>query len=915
MDFRAYEAAPGISVIVLADAPVYTHVAVSNDFLRLWKMNKADVIGKGHFAIFGHTVADPEYTGEQFLRASFSQVIRQAVPHEIPIQSYRIPNGDGTSTQRFWKITNVPLFDERGEVAYIIHSSVDITNEITAVRAVQTSKGFEKAYHFFMNAPVIIGYVRGVNYIIELANEGLLEVWGKTSEVIGKPLVEAIPELKEQGFTALLDKVRTTGEPFYAYEYPITLERNGKPEVLYFDFVYKPFYESDQDNKATGVISVGHNVTEQVELRQKFKSVVQQVQHPILIFKGKDMVLEVANDALFKLWKVDESAIGKTFLEILPEMKGQGFPELLMNVFYTGEVFQGYETPALFEEEGGTTRTVYFNFTYQPYREHDGRITGVLVLATDVTDQVMAKREVEKGQAALKQSKERFDLVTKATQDAVWDWDLTRNEATWNESITTLFGYTPNEVLQTPDWWYAQLHTDDRDRVVSDLNRLLAGGSSGGNAWSAEYRFLCADGTYKTVYHRGFVQHDDTGKAIRMIGSMQDITARKQYELSIKESEYKWQQLANAVPAFVWTAAADGRIDFLNQLWYSYTGYTKEQSMDFGWSTTLHPDDVDNCLRIWNEARSAQVFYEVDVRYRSRDGNYRWFVARGVPIKNDGSEVVAWYGTSTDIHEQKLLSENLEKLVTERTAALKRSNDSLKEFAYVASHDMKEPIRKINYFSDKLKTQLADKMEAEDFRLFERMQQASRRMANLIDDLLAYSEASQGTAEMDNIDLNSKLKLVLEDLELEVQEKGATIKVNHLPVIKGNRRQFQQLFQNLVSNAIKYSKEEESPEIHIFSEVVNGGDFSTRFPAIAADRQYHLIVVKDSGIGFAQEDAERIFNVFTRLHGHSAYRGTGVGLSIVRKVVENHNGYIWAESSPGEGSTFKMLLPAVESMK
>lgn len=906
MDFRAYEAAPGVSVIVLPDAPVYTHVAVSNDFLRASGMQRQEVMGKGHFEVFPKSSDSANFSNDQDLKASFEWVVQHKQPHEIPVLRYDIPDGAGSFNKRYWKINNVPLLSDTGDVTYIIHTALDITNTIVAEQKVALSKEIEKLYNFFINAPVVIGIVRGNDYVIELANEELLEVWGRTADVIGKPLLEAIPELEAQGIKALLDRVCATGEPFYAYEYPVMLNRNGKEEVLYFDFVYKPAYDTDENNKYYAVVCIGHNVTEHVRTRQKFKNVVQQAPDPILILKGEDMVLEVANEALFKIWKVDHTSIGKTFLEILPEMEGQGFLELLQQVYHTGETFKGYETPAVFEEADGGTRTVYFDFTYQPFREADGSISGVLVVATDVTGQVLAKRQVVKSQQELRLSIERFELVSKATEDAIWDWNILTNELVWNEAVYTLFGYKPEDVDNVDLWWFEHLHPEERDSVTRSVYEVIDGG---GSLWTSEYRFLCSNGTYRIVHDRGIVQRDDNGKAIRVIGSMQDITERKQYELSLKESQQKWQQLANTIPSLVWTADSDGQVNFLNEYWYRYTGLTEEQSIGYEWAKVVHPDELETCLATWSNARKEKGFYEIEVRFRSKAGEYRWFVSRGVPIHNDEGDVVAWYGTSTDIHEQKRLSENLETLVAERTAELERSNVNLEAFAYAASHDLKEPVRKIHLFSDKLKSRLNDKLEAEDVRLFERIQYTSKRMNTLIDDLLAYSQASFGDLDTETIDLNKKVQSVLEDLELEVQEKGAKVEVESLPTVKGYPRQFQQLFQNLISNALKYSKPGTPPEILLSCRPVIAGDVKSNLPPDEACKPYHLIYVKDNGIGFAQKDAERIFNVFTRLHVTQDYKGTGVGLSIVQKVVENHGGYIWAESEPGEGATFNILMP------
>jgi light-regulated signal transduction histidine kinase (bacteriophytochrome) len=268
----------------------------------------------------------------------------------------------------------------------------------------------------------------------------------------------------------------------------------------------------------------------------------------------------------------------------------------------------------------------------------------------------------------------------------------------------------------------------------------------------------------------------------------------------------------------------------------------------------------------------------------------------------DADHLIHIFTDVTPIKEAQL---QLERYVED----LKRSNQNLEEFAYAASHDLKEPMRKIELFSDRLKDRLREKLAEEDRGLFDRILYATHRMNNLIDDLLLYSHVSRDAVREEMVDLNQKVKLVLEDLELEVEEKKAIIEVDPLPTIKGHRRQLQQLFQNLISNALKYSRPDVMPSVHISARRIKGNNETLPITSIDSGKHYHLIEVSDNGIGFNQEDAERIFHVFTRLHGNAEYKGTGVGLSIVRKVVENHSGYIWAESTPGEGATFKVLLP------
>jgi light-regulated signal transduction histidine kinase (bacteriophytochrome) len=289
------------------------------------------------------------------------------------------------------------------------------------------------------------------------------------------------------------------------------------------------------------------------------------------------------------------------------------------------------------------------------------------------------------------------------------------------------------------------------------------------------------------------------------------------------------------------------------------------------------------------------------------DGEYRWHSFKGNPRYLDEGEFIGYVGVGFDIHEQKRTEEQLEVLVQSRTEELQksnkelqRSNQNLEEFAHAASHDLKEPVRKIHFFTQQLKEHLNKYLNELEIRSFNRIENATERMRNLIDDLLLYSHASQKPHETEIIDLNQKVQRVLEDLELDIHEKHASISVGKLPIVQGYRRQLQQVFQNLISNALKYSKENVPPQIDITADVVEENG-----------KTYYVITVKDNGIGFEQQYEEKIFQMFSRLHGRNEYTGTGVGLSIAKKVMENHNGFIRVESEPGIGSAFKVYLPLV----
>lgn len=330
----------------------------------------------------------------------------------------------------------------------------------------------------------------------------------------------------------------------------------------------------------------------------------------------------------------------------------------------------------------------------------------------------------------------------------------------------------------------------------------------------------------------------------------------------------------------------------------------------------LHPGDRQRIQEVIRNCFIKSVSNgNFDVEYRTigaEDGIERWIRAKGKVYFDVADKPLRFVGSVLDITPQVDDRRHVEALVAQRTKELatandtlstlnkelQRSNQYLEEFAHAASHDLKEPIRKIHFFTNQLEEQLNGRLTDGELRSFNRIENATQRMGLLIDDLLLYSHVSQRPHEAELVDLNEQVQRVLEDLELDIDEKKALIHVGDLPVVQGYRRQLQQMFQNLLSNAVKYSKRNQLPEIEITAmEVVENG------------RAYYLITVSDNGIGFEQEYEDRIFQMFSRLHAKAEYSGTGVGLSIVKKVVENHNGFIRVQGNPGKGARFEIYLP------
>ncbi len=364
-------------------------------------------------------------------------------------------------------------------------------------------------------------------------------------------------------------------------------------------------------------------------------------------------------------------------------------------------------------------------------------------------------------------------------------------------------------------------------------------------------------------------------------------------EEALRESEERFRQLADAMPQLVWTAQPDGMVDYYNRRYQEYDGIGPLEENIWEWSPVLHPEDQQATVDVWDRAVKTGEVYQIEHRVRMNDGTYRWHLSRGIPAKDDQGNIIRWYGTATDIHIQK---ENEEKV--------KRSNQELEQFAFIASHDLQEPLRKIIMFGNSLERQLHGQMNETAADYLNRMQNAAERMQVMINGLLELSRVNSKGGDFTRIDLKSVLDDVVSDLEARIRVSNAQIIIGDLPTVEADELQMRLLFQNLIGNAIKFQNLASTPVINIFAENHQQTD----------EPQMVEIRVQDNGIGFLPEHVERIFQPFQRLHGRSAYEGSGLGLSIARKIVERHQGQIVAHSTPDQGSTFVITLPIKQNL-
>jgi len=279
---------------------------------------------------------------------------------------------------------------------------------------------------------------------------------------------------------------------------------------------------------------------------------------------------------------------------------------------------------------------------------------------------------------------------------------------------------------------------------------------------------------------------------------------------------------------------------------------------------------------------------------------------------------MGYIGSCADITDRKTHTEELENRVAERTrelleanVTLERSNTDLERFAYVASHDLQEPLRKITTVSSGLAKKYESALGDDGKMMLGIMHSATNRMKTLIESLLDFSRVSRQPDEFEKTDINAVIGSILSDLDIRIKESQARIECHGLPEIEAVPQQMQQLFQNLIANALKFSRAGIAPRIAIRAQPL--GEDQKRELNLDAERDYTHITVSDNGIGFEKEYAQKIFLIFQRLHGNAEYAGTGIGLAICKQVVQNHGGLITADSVPGQGATFTVILPVQQN--
>jgi PAS domain S-box-containing protein len=397
-----------------------------------------------------------------------------------------------------------------------------------------------KLQNLISQAPVLIATYHGPTFIVETVNKTALNLWGKSyEEVINKPLFEVSPEL-EESLTKILNGIYATGEPYIANEIAVEVKHTGKADTAYFNMVYQPMH--NLDNKIYGILLIGTEVTETVNARKKieesekrFNNILSQSLMAIAIFTGPDMVVTFANEQMLTVLGKGNAILNKPLLEGVPELKNQAFPQLLADVYTTGVAFEGFETKAILARNGIPV-DVYFNFVYQPYRDLDDTITGISVLATEVTEQVLAKKQIEKNNEEIKKIASHLKLATDSAKVGIWSLDLLSSKLDWSDIHKKMWGYDGYSEDITYEDWYKAIVPEDRELALRKVEeaKVFPG------IYEVDYRITrMNDGVIVWLKSTGLYHYDKFGIAHTFTGITIDISEQKRIDAELIEAKTK----------------------------------------------------------------------------------------------------------------------------------------------------------------------------------------------------------------------------------------------------------------------------------------------------------------------------------------------------------------------------------------
>jgi PAS domain S-box-containing protein len=482
-------------------------------------------------------------------------------------------------------------------------------------------------------------------------------------------------------------------------------------------------------------------------------------------------------------------------------------------------------------------------------------------------------------------AQQRVERILGSASDAIIAWSLDGRITDWNPGAERLYGWTAEEAIgETTDLFTPPQR---QNAARTRQGRVMATGI----VERFEAVRIRKDGSEVQVAVTASALRNDCGEIVGAMGISRDISAQREQERALEMSERRFRELSESAPVGIAALSADGNITFANAELERIAGYPAARLGGHGWRELIDPDDLARIANEfdWDNDRAAEF------RIQRADGAIRTIAVR-IRLSHDLNGIVSGRLASVvDVTGERDAVAELTRsrlLIEHQNAELERSNAELEEFAYIASHDLQEPLRVIGGFVDLLRQRYRGQLDGDADKFIDATIAGVERMSQLIDDLLAYSRVGRSDVGLESVDTEMTVLGTLDRLAGPIAEGNVKVKIQNLPVVSGDPMLLEQLFQNLISNAVKFA-DPDDPAIEVDA---------------VSDKGEWRFLVADNGAGIEERHREEIFEMFKRLHGRSV-PGTGIGLAICKRIVDRHGGRIWVEPRAGGGSTFQFTLP------
>jgi PAS domain S-box-containing protein len=741
-----------------------------------------------------------------------------------------------------------------------------IQNEELMSTKEQLETALNRYYEFYDFAP--IGYFtfnhKGIILEANLTGANLLQV--ERSRLVGKRFDSFVSDTTLQTYIAMLKKV-------FSHKTSASCQAELKASDGDKLFVHIQCSAPLENVKCLAVITDLTDLKSAEEARhssdERFRIISTSTPDHIVM---QDMDLRYTFVLNPQLGLTDEDMIGKTDFDILNSKDARHLTEIKRKVMRT--LSPEHVKLPLTDKNGDVN---YFEGSYVPVRNSQGIVNGLIGYFRNITGQVRVQNE-------LSQTKNYLEKLINYANAPIIVWNQDQEIIRFNRAFEHLTGFSADEVLgRNIDFLFPEKTVEiSKEKIKHTLK---------GDFWeSIEIPILCKDGETKIIlWNSANIYESDNKTLVSTIAQGNDITSRKMAENALEDSTRKLNLALENGNIGIWEF--DIRKEFLSfdERMKRMTGFDKD-TFDGSLKTFLNQiveEDVNHVLETFRRSAGSSNSFEAIFRIKRDISTINHLMAKGM-VYRDPEKTPRILGVCFDITKMK---QDTDQALIRLTEELARSNRELEQFAYIASHDLQEPLRMISSFTQLLEKKYGEKLDQDGREYIKFAVDGSQRMYNLINDLLAFSRVTTKGNEFSGIEVNKVLSEVKKNLKDLIEKRSVSMTAGNMPTIYADRSQIVQLFQNLISNAIKFSIDK--PEIQIHSSLQD---------------DHHLFKIKDNGIGIDPQYFDRIFQIFQRLHPSDMFEGTGIGLAICRRIVERHLGKIWVESSPGKGATFLFTI-------